>query len=224
MMTLTRPATSGGPDQVADQDRSRATTELTPPKRIRTSEVAVGGLVTLLFALGAVMWHLHSIERVPALAVATAIERGATVERADLRIVYVPRDGAPAHLDTDRIDSVLGRVALVDLPAGSLLTPSLVADAATVGEGQAIVGLSLDPGAYPALGLAPGDHIDVVRGLDIAALDDSPSVIAGDATVFAVDELSSDRLLVSILTDQDSAQRVAASATAGDLRLVMVTR
>jgi hypothetical protein len=170
------------------------------------------------------MWHLHSIEKVSALAVASKIDRGAVIERSDLRIVYVPADSDVARLDVDQIDRVVGRVALVDLPAGALLTPSLVADGATIGEGQAIVGLSLDPGAYPAMGLAPGDRVDVVRGLDVAALDDEPKVIAQGATVYAVEELSSDRLLVSVLAEQADADRVAASAAAGGLRLVMVTR
>ena len=74
------------------------------------------------------------------------------------------------------------------------------------------------------MGLAPGDRVDVVRGLDVAALDDEPKVIAQGATVYAVEELSSDRLLVSVLAEQADADRVAASAAAGGLRLVMVTR
>lgn len=224
MTTLMRTRGADTRPSAGKGDRTATGAGVKPPSRIRGPEVAVGVLVTALFALGAVMWHLHSIEKVSALAVASKIDRGAVVERSDLRIVYVPADGDVARLDVDEIDRVVGRVALVDLPAGALLTPSLVADGATIGEGQAIVGLSLDPGAYPAMGLAPGDRVDVVRGLDVAALDDEPKVIAQGATVYAVEELSSDRLLVSVLADQTDADRVAASAAAGGLRLVMVTR
>lgn len=224
MTTLMRARSSSAAAEPHPTDRASSGAGVKPPSRIRGPEVALGVLVTALFALGAVLWHLHSIEKIPALATATKIERGAVVSRTDLRIVYVPAGDGIARLDVDRLDSVVGRVALVDLPAGALVTPSLVADGATIGDGQAIVGLSLDPGAYPAMGLAPGDRVNVVRALDIAALDTDPKVIASGATVYAVEELSSDRLLVSVLTAQADADRVAASAGSGGLRLVMVTR
>jgi hypothetical protein len=84
------------------------------------------------------------------------------------------------------------------------------------------VGLSLDPGAYPARGLAPGDHVNVVRSSDIANLSSEPSVVARNATVFEVEDLSNDRLLVSVLSTQGDAEAVAALADAGGLRLVLV--
>ena len=54
--------------------------------------------------------------------------------------------------------------------------------------------------------------------------DDAPDtqVIARGATVFAVEDLSSDRKLVSILTSEGDAEVVAATAGAGGLRLVLV--
>ncbi len=86
-----------------------------------------------------------------------------------------------------------------------------------------MVGLSLDPGAYPARGLAPGDRVNVVRSADVAELDANPTVIARNATVYAVDELASDRLLVSVLATEPDAEAVAAVASAGGLRLVLVS-
>jgi hypothetical protein len=64
--------------------------------------------------------------------------------------------------------------------------------------------------------------VNVVRTADVADLDAKPTLIARNATVFAVDELSSDRLLVSILTSEGDADAVAAAADAGGLRLVLV--
>jgi hypothetical protein len=48
-------------------------------------------------------------------------------------------------------------------------------------------------------------------------------VIASGATVVSVEELSSDRLLVSILASEDDAVAVAARAGSGSLRLVQVS-
>ena len=186
-------------------------------------ELAVGVLVTVVFALGAVLWHLSAVEKVSALVVASSIERGEVIDASDVSVAYVSSDDPLARLDGSQINRVVGRVALVDLAEGTLLTNSVIADAAAVQEGDGVVGLSLDPGAYPARGLAPGDRVNVVRSADVAELDANPTVIARNATVYAVDELASDRLLVSVLATEPDAEAVAAVASAGGLRLVLVS-
>lgn len=218
-------ATRTPPGSASRSSNGQSTTQVDvrpPGRRVRVPEVAVGLLVTVVFALGAVLWHLSTVEKVPALAAASAIERGEVIESGDVRVVYVSSDGSLARLGSSQLDEVVGRVALVGLTEGTLLTPSVVADAAAVNTGEGVVGLSLDPGAYPARGLATGDRVSVVRSAEVADLDAKPTVIARDATVFAVEELSSDRLLVSILTRESDAEAVAAAASAGGLRLVLV--
>jgi hypothetical protein len=46
-----------------------------PKRRVRLPELAVGVLVTVAFALGAVLWHLNAVDKVPALSVTGPIER-----------------------------------------------------------------------------------------------------------------------------------------------------
>lgn len=220
-MAATRTPLRSAPRQ--SNPSTAASVGIRPPgRRIRVPEVAVGVLVTVVFGLGAVFWHLHAVAKVPALATATPIERGAVIDAKDLRVVYVASDGPIDRMDPSRLDRVAGRVALVNLPAGSLLTSSVVAPVAIVNAGDAVVGLSLEPGAYPARGLAPGDRVTVVRVADVADRNTSPMVIARDARVFAVEELPSDRRLVSILANEVDAEAVAASAGDRGVRLVMV--
>lgn len=176
----------------------------------------------MVFALGAVLWHLSTVDKVPALAAASRIERGEVVDASDVRVVYVSSDNTLVRLDSSELSRVVGRIALVELAEGTLFTPSVVAEAAALGTGEGVVGLSLDPGAYPSRGLAPGDRVNVVRTADLADLDADPRVIAHNATVYAVEDLSSDRLLVSILAGAEDAEAVAASAGAGGLRLMLV--
>jgi hypothetical protein len=189
---------------------------------VRVPEVAIGLVVTVVFALGAVLWHLSTVEKVPALAASSPIERGELIDSSDVRVIYVSSDDALARLDSSQINRVVGSVAVVDLAAGTLFTPSVVAEASAIDVGEGVVGLSLEPGAYPARGLAPGDRVNVVRAANVADLDAEPTVVARNATVFAIDELSSDQLLVSVLTTEGAAEMVAASAGAGGLRLVLV--
>lgn len=211
------------PAPTSNGQGTRTGAEVRPPgRRVRVPEVVVGVLVTVVFALGAVLWHLSSVEKVPALAAASGIERGAVIDSSDVRVVYVSSDGALARLDSSQLNRVVGHVALVDLAEGTLFTSSVVAEAAAVNAGDGVVGLALEPGAYPARGLAPGDRVNVVRTAEVADLEAEPTVVARNATVFAVEELSSDRLLVSILTSEGDAEAVAATAGAGGLRLVLV--
>lgn len=204
----------------------KAVTLAPPGRRVRAPEIVVGVLVTVVFALGAVLWHLSAVDRSPALAVVESVERGDTISAGDVQVVYVASDDAIARLDGSQIDQVVGRVALVDLAPGTLVSRSVVAERPSLADGEGVVGLSLEPGGYPAMGLSPGDRVNVVRTADPAATaedSDGDAVIARDATVFAVEELSSDRRLVSILAVEDDAEAVAAAAGSGSLRLVLVS-
>jgi hypothetical protein len=196
-------------------------------------ELVIGVLVMSVFALGAVLWHLSAVDRSPALAVVGTVERGVVISADDLRVVYVSSDEAVARLSESQMSEVVGRVALVDLAPGTLVTRSVVADRPALQQGEGLVGLSLDPGGYPDLGLAPGDRVTIVRSGDAAAAEaagdstdegesNSGNVIARDATVVSVEELTGDRRLVSVLTAQTDAEAVAAAAGSGSLRLVQV--
>jgi hypothetical protein len=128
-------------------------------------------------------------------------------------------------MSSSESSAVVGHVALVDLAPGTLLTRTVVADAAALKAGDGVVGLSLDPGQYPALGLAPGDRVNVVRSGESTPEADPATevqVVARNTTVFAVEDLASDRKLVSILTSDADAETIAALAGAGELRLVLV--
>ena len=229
------PSTNGHrPDPVAG---------IAPPRRrVRMPELVVGVLVMTVFALGAVLWHLSAVDKSPALAVVGTVERGQTLSSSDVRVVYVASDDTLAHLTQADLNSVVGQVALVDLAPGTLLTRSVVADRPALEAGDGIVGLSLEPGGYPAMGLSTGDLVNVVRTVDPAdpitdgtdqgdTSDDGADasigtgdvVIARGATVVSVEELASDRLLVSILAPEGDAVAVAARAGSGSLRLVQVS-
>lgn len=201
-----------------------APSPVAPPKRrVRLPELAVGILVTVLFALGAVLWHLNATTKVPALAVSTEVRRGEVIESSDLRVIYLASDDTVVRLTAADSSSVVGRVALVDLAPGTIVTSAVVADAAALSEGEGVVGLALEPGQYPSLGLAPGDRVHVVVTTEgAAAAEGGPKVVAHDATVFEVEDLASSRRLVSILAAEADAEAVASAASSGGLRLVLV--
>jgi hypothetical protein len=227
MTTTTRPMPSNGRAAPGSNGNGSMTSPtLTPPRRrLRVPELAVGVLVIVLFALGAVMWHLSTTSKVPALAVSAEVHRGDIVEPTDLRTIYVASDVALSRIaDPTR---VVGKVALVDLAPGTILSPAFVADGQSLATGDGVVGMALDPGQYPTLGLAPGDRVNVVRSGDAATTTGTTTkadqVIARGATVFAVEDLASDRKLVSIQAAESDADAVAAAAGSSGLRLVLVS-
>lgn len=198
---------------------------LAPPRRrVRAPEMAVGLLVIVLFALGGVLWHLRSVERAPALAVASPIERGETIEARDLQVVYIETGDRVARLDRSESDRVVGATALVDLGPGALVTEDLVAQGAQVGEEEGVVGLALEPGQFPSFDLAPGDRVNVVRiGSGESGSSSSRSVVVRDALVTAVQDLAGgDRKLVSLLAAEEDTDEIATIESAS-LRLVLVS-
>ncbi len=189
-------------------------------RRVRLPELAVGVLVTVGFALAAVLWQLNATQRDPALALARDVARGETITVDDLRVVYLASDDPIAHLGRGDAELVVGRSAVSDLPSGTLLVAGQLADPAELAPGEGVVGLSLEPGQYP-FGLALGDAVNVVG----APEGGGGGVVADGAEVTAVEELAGEqRRLVSLLLPEDAANGVAAAAEAGPLRLVQVGR
>lgn len=168
-----------------------------------SSELAIGVAVVGIFAIAGVLWHLSSLDRVAAVALTSPVARGEAIDTADLETVYVGDGGSLALLAPADTDQVVGSTAVADLPAGTLITESLVFDPTDVGADESVVGLSLEPGQYPVGDLAPGDEVAVVtseEGREVA-----------QAQVFSVQDLASaERKLISLRASQEDADAVAA--------------
>ena len=200
-----------------------------PGRRARVPEFVVGAALFVGFALAAVLWHMSTTDKDPALALAAPVSRGEVVEASDLRVVYLASDDPIARLGRSAATDLVGRVALADLPAGTILTSGSVAPRLSVGPGEGLVGLALDPGQVPATRLLPGELVNIVagpaEGAAVAADGRLTAVLASRATVFAVEELRTEgRKLVSVKLPESDANRVAAAAERGPVRLVLVGR
>lgn len=203
--------------------------ELRPLRRGRTArlpEIAVGLIVMLGFGLAAVLWHLNATQKTPVLAMASDVSRGDVIERDDLRVVFVATDDAIAHVARDDAASIIGRVAAADLAADSLITRFDVLDGSLLAPGEAVVGLALEAGQVPSSRLRVGDIVNVIAGPTTSPDGQrAGEVIVSGAEVFAVDEdVASGRALISLKAGEADANRIAAAAEAGSVRLVWVGR
>lgn len=200
-----------------------------PPARGRgrLPELVVGLVVMIAFALGAVLWHGSTTERDAVLALVSDVDRGETITSADLRVVYMASDSPVAHVRQEDSADLVGRIATSDLEAGTLVTRSQLADRVALGMGDGVVGLALDPGQFPSFGLLPGDRVNVVSATPTASVEDedgtASSVLARGGEVFAVEDLGNQgRQFISLRMGEEDANRVAAAAERGPLRLVLV--
>ena len=222
-MALTTQGLSGDGTRVRPDAPSL---EPSPRRRARLPEMAIGVVLMVAFALGAVLWHMNANDKTPVLALASEVARGEAIDRGDLRVVYIETGEPIAHLPREASSDLIGGVAVADLEEGKLLTRGHVVARASLRPEDGVVGLALDPGQFPALGLVGGDLVNVVAATaDVSSSPDHEAVLARRAEVYAVEEIGSQgRQFVSLRMPEELANRVALAAERGPVRLVMVAR
>ena len=158
--------------------RAGAFNGLPKPARRRRPLLVVEGLV-LAASAAALAAALLNAATATTLVWATAVDvsRGHPVEAEQLVAVELSASAAD-HLvaaRTESRDELTGQVWTVDLRAGELLSPASVSERLAVADGQALVGLSLDPGAFPVAGPRPGD-VEVVAALGDQGVASAPLI------------------------------------------------
>lgn len=186
-----------------------------PGRKLITSQLVLGILVVAVTALTIVTFYSRASAREPVLALATPVERGHVLTVSDLGIVYVASDSPIASIRSDEFGSLVGLVALADLPAGTLASPALFSERDGLPSGEAVIGLALTPGEYPTTRLVAGDSVDVVHA--------SLGRVVSSATVFdIVDHGAQGGKFISLRLDRDGAINVASAVSSGGVRLVLV--
>lgn len=198
----------------------------TPARRRRPILVIVGLVVaTLAVALVAALLNAATATTL-VWATAGEVSRGHPVEPDDMVAVEVNETTADSLVaaTVESRDSLVGQVWAADLPPGQLLSSALVTQRLPVGDGQALVGLRLGPGGFPAAGLRPGDVVLVIEST--VQQGQQPTVLVEGAVVESVAELgdqgvASDRL-VTVAVPADAAAAVANAGSAGRASLAVV--
>jgi hypothetical protein len=197
----------------------RATPPTAAVRRLRIPQLVVGVWLTAGTALGFVLFHAASIERMEVLALADDIDRGQVLAVEDLQVVHVGTDDALAFTPADRSELLVGMAAVVALPAGTLVTVEQLAAGRTLVPGAGVVGLALSPGEFPTPRLGIGDLVNVVE------VSDGLEVLIEAAEVVEVEPVGTQgQRFISVLAGEEAASRVAAAAAAGEVRLVLVAR
>ena len=141
-----------------------------PLMRLRRSPawLAFGVVAVCLGGLLSAFVYLNAVESHPVLRVNRTVYRGETIAPGDLSVVQVGAGLDVRTVADVRADEVIGRAALTDVPAGSLLVEGSWGEASQP-VGMARVGVRLSAGRYPAGDLRPGTPFLVVALPDPAA-------------------------------------------------------
>lgn len=129
-------------------------------RRRRLPFTALGGLLVIVCVLAYAYGAVRLGDRVQVLAVARSVAAGQPITAADLKQVSAAQDPGVQLIPAEQAAQVVGRTAVVPLLPGTLLTPSLVGEAAFPPPGKVSASLALKPGQYPQ-GLATGARVAV---------------------------------------------------------------
>ena len=218
--------------------RSRRTAGPQPPRqgprrgRRRSVPLAAGGVVlvvvcALVFAEG---W-LQAGHRQPVLALSQPVAAGQVITAGDLETVRVSAAGPVSLVPASRQAEVVGSMAAVSLPAGSLLVGSDIGTPPPI-KGQVRLGVALKPGQYPP-DLAAGQDVDVLATPAASASGSSsgsggaPAALpVGEAVVLSVSPATassgSGDTVVEIQVPADAMPQVAAANAAGQIALATI--
>ncbi len=175
---------------------------------------ALGILLACLGGLGGALLFQAAAERTSVLVMAHSVARGEIVQADDVSVTTLGRAPGVAHLDAGEVDTLVGRRAVVDLPAGSLPGPGSVGEA-VVPPGAARVGLRLDLGRAPSSGLAPGTKISIVN-----TTAGGPSPLEGVVAAAPARTAAGDAWVVDVAVAPADAATLARWAAAEQVSLV----
>lgn len=191
------------------QGRSR----LTGMRRRSVPHLVVGALLVVACAVGGVLVATRLGDRVVVLALARPVAVGQVVAVADVRQVSVSADSGLDLVPAADAASVVGQSAAFALPAGALVTRSMVGAARVPAAGMAVVAVGLKPGAFPP---------ELAVGATVAVLTTVAPEKSWTAVVTGVSARESEQVTVVSLQLSEQDARAVAVVPAGQVSLVTV--
>ncbi|MCI1747225.1 MAG: SAF domain-containing protein [Acidipropionibacterium sp.] len=132
------------------------------PNRRSPVLVVAGVLCAVLGALGGAFAWTQASRAESVLVMTRDVPRGEELRQGDIGVVSISAGDQVQTLPASRLDGLIGRSALVDLPRGSLLGASSVGDRSVPAD-AAHLGLKLAAGRVPTSPMPAGTRIRVVE-------------------------------------------------------------
>jgi hypothetical protein len=183
--------------------------------RARAQWLVLAAALTVLAGM-MVAWALtRAADRVGVVSLVRPIAAGAIIELDDLTTTQIAFEGDVQGLvPAGSVDAIVGRVATVDVPAGSLLSAGMWADSTGLAAGERTVGAVLQTGRFP-IGMAQGSTAIALPIDDAAAT--APGV---EVRVVEADMTDGGELSVTLAAPEAAAAAIAQLAATDRLVLI----
>lgn len=215
-MTTTAPEKTSKRARNAEKPATRPAAVGQPTKsRRRVWMIALGITIVLIGAL--MTWYVTTTtsRTVSVLTTSDNVQRGEAITQSDLTTITIAGGQNVDAIPASEAADIVGRVASVDLPAGSLLTSGNTLDTLPVPEGTSIVGIALNSSQLPSYRLVAGD---AVRLVDTPVAQGEPPTSdpqTFNATVFTTtyDEATQTWIVDVVVPEREAASIAARAAT-----------
>ena len=205
----------------AMQDRVETTqSEHTAKRRWRIPELAVGLVLMLGGALGAILLSRSGDSIVIVVGAAHDLQRGDKITPKDLVAVETSQSLAGSFITEAQASALIGQTALVDLRASTPLTVSMFSDQQQLLPNEALTSAAIQQGNYP-IDLAVGDQVRIVTVSDIALSQNAlPELFDQVVTIWSLNKSeNNDSALVTFRSLLDLSMAIA---KAGEVHIVRV--
>lgn len=189
-------------------------------RRRRVPYLLLGVLLVVACAVGGVLTGMQLGDRENVLALARPVPVGQVLTAQDLKQVSVAADSGLDLLTASAASSVVGQPIAYSLPAGSLVTRSVLGAPQTPAAGKAIAAVGLKPGQFPPE-LTPGTRVAVLVTPEQNTTANERTA-AWTAVVTGIASGETEQVTVVSLQLSDPDARELASAPAGQLSLIVI--
>lgn len=206
--------------------RPRSSTQirdrLPQPRRPRRPLAVTAGVVVVAAsaALGGALATSNG-NTVAVLTLAHPVTAGVAITSADLSVAHLSGSGVHGIAAADA-GQVIGETTQANLPAGTLLTTSMLAASSLPGPGQQVVAVAVKPGAFPPE-LVAGGLVSVLQVTPASGGGFGPQVLVPSARVLRVEpDSASGVTVVSLVIDEARALAVAQASASGAVSLSLL--
>jgi hypothetical protein len=203
------------------QDRVETTqSEHTAKRRWRIPELAVGLVLMLGGALGAILLSRSGDSIVIVVGAAHDLQRGDKITPQDLVAVETSQSLSGSFITEAQASALIGQTALVDLQASTPLTVSMFSDQQQLLPNEALTSAAIQQGNYP-IDLAVGDQVRIVTVPDLALSQNAiPELFDQVVTIWSLNKSeNNDSALVTFRSSLDLSMAIA---KAGEVHIVRV--
>jgi hypothetical protein len=203
------------------QDRVEMTqSEHTAKRRWRIPELAVGLVLMLGGALGAILLSRSGDSIVIVVGAAHDLQRGDKITPQDLVAVETSQSLSGSFITEAQASALIGRTVLIDLQASTPLTGSMFSDQQQLLPDEALTSAAIQQGNYP-IDLAVGDQVRIVTVPDIALSQNAlPELFDQIVTIWSLS--NSENNDSALVTFRGSLDLSIAIAKAGEVHIVRV--